>query len=66
LSLREQIRFQINNYGPTELDAEIFTASNVPEPRFYTLTGSGFVGLLAVAICRRRQKGLISCSFWGL
>ncbi|MBV8068477.1 MAG: hypothetical protein JO270_01130 [Acidobacteriaceae bacterium] len=47
--------FSINNHGPTELDAEIFTTSNAPEPSLYMLTGSGFVGLLVMAIRRRKQ-----------
>lgn len=47
--------FAIRNHGYTELDANIFTTSNAPEPAFYFLTGTAFACLLAMAIRRHRR-----------
>ncbi len=48
--------FAIRNHGYTELDANIFTTSNAPEPAFYLLTGTAFASLLAMAIRRHRRS----------
>jgi hypothetical protein len=44
---------QNSNGGFSSINGAI--SSILPEPTFYTLTGSGFVGLLFMAIRRRRQ-----------
>jgi hypothetical protein len=42
-----------NAFGITGVNGAI--SSILPEPTFYTLTGSGFVGLLLLAVRRKRQ-----------
>lgn len=46
---------QTTNMGLSTINGTI-DASAVPEPAFYTLTGLGFAGLMAMAIRRRRQQ----------
>lgn len=46
---------QTTNHGMSTINGAI-DASAVPEPTFYGLTGTGFAGLLALAVWRRRQN----------